>query len=286
MKKLIVLVVLQSLIGCKTQITSDEPINFYIKVLSPNGSEVINSIDSLEITWNSNSNKFNISISYNGGKIWDMIVREYSSQDFRYIMKPEQSSDSCLIRVEDFYNPKVYDISDSFFSVKTLTDYFPIDEIKSWTYSFDDYHSFNELHYIEKIGTKKWEYINKIENSDSTNYLFTETFDYIQIDAKLNFQTGGYDYDTTTHFDIMNFNIIEYKENKILINPIDTTGRIPSNFSLKRYYDSVADSLWIGGFGDHHYRLGKEIGILYLEFWEGTVHAMTRMKWNLLEYSK
>ena len=271
---------------------SDNPTDStFIKILEPNGGESYLSKDSIDLSWDSEGvTTVNISISYDNSSSWSELASKYESELNSYKFKSEIASDLCLIKIEDASDANVLDISDSTFSIilPPLSDYLPLSKIKKWTYDYNDLlFSYDGLVSTKVFGTKDWEFVGQDEFTDSTKYLYKETFNYTKINK---------DYwedltDTTYHTEINYISITETKSNEILISPkfyleySDQT--VYYNIPLNRYYESEMDSItffenlngWI-----YTIILEKEVGIKYVELYTGTPHAAHRKEWTLLDY--
>lgn len=103
-----------------------ETIDSMVTVLFPNNGEQILGASEQEISWENNYNgdNFKVSFSNDNGKTWEYIdngteFKDGSSSVMKYDWKipNDIASDSCLVKVEDDKNSKVYDISDEVFSV-------------------------------------------------------------------------------------------------------------------------------------------------------------------------
>ncbi|MFH1197550.1 MAG: Ser-Thr-rich GPI-anchored membrane family protein [bacterium] len=90
-----------------------------IKVTSPNGGEIWQSNTNQTITWNTlDVREVNIEYSTDSGQSWYAIATSVPAElrAFTFLL-PNVSSNTCLVRITDSSNPKLYDISDSFFSI-------------------------------------------------------------------------------------------------------------------------------------------------------------------------
>jgi len=103
-----------------------ESIDSVVTVLFPNGGENWQPGSTHEIVWENNYGlvSFKIFLSINNGVDWDFIgFGDRPKNESRTIKKFDWkipnyiASDSCLVKVEDDKNSKVYDISDKVFSV-------------------------------------------------------------------------------------------------------------------------------------------------------------------------
>ncbi|MBD3242369.1 MAG: hypothetical protein GF331_17395 [Chitinivibrionales bacterium] len=96
-----------------------------ITILSPNGSETLSPGDQIEITWKTGSvTNVNLFYSLDDGENWHAIntgrgVANTDPQWGAYSWTvPEAHSQQCLIRIQEYTNVDVYDISDAHFSIE------------------------------------------------------------------------------------------------------------------------------------------------------------------------
>ncbi|MFC2131886.1 hypothetical protein ACFLSQ_10670, partial [Bacteroidota bacterium] len=91
-----------------------------ISIQSPNGGEVWKSDSTEIIKWNSNKVKYiDIYYSTNGGDDWNPILISFSAASGSFSWKVRKTSSvNCLMKIMDNDNPEIYDISDSFFTIK------------------------------------------------------------------------------------------------------------------------------------------------------------------------
>jgi len=103
-----------------------ESIDSVVTVLFPNNGEQLLGASEQEISWENNysGDNFKVSFSTDNGNTWEYIAngtefKNGSSSVMKYDWKipNDITSDSCLVKVEDDKNSKVYDISDKVFSV-------------------------------------------------------------------------------------------------------------------------------------------------------------------------
>jgi len=90
-----------------------------ITVLSPNGGEIVPAGSKYEIRWSS-SNVKNVKIYYSpdGGTTWKKVKKKVTASAGSYEWKvPEIQSRDCLIRIEKYKVPDVYDVSDAPFTI-------------------------------------------------------------------------------------------------------------------------------------------------------------------------
>ncbi len=90
-----------------------------IRLEAPNGGESWLSGTSKYITWISdNISTLQISFSSDNGASWSVIKDSISAMTGHFIWGlPDLESDECLIKISDFYNPEVEDISDNPFEI-------------------------------------------------------------------------------------------------------------------------------------------------------------------------
>ena len=118
--------------NCKVRISdmndssiADESDHFFsillktIKVLSPNGGEVINADSTYKITWYTNYAKsFMLAYSIDNGENWKLIRRGYETDDYYFDWNvPDINSTECLIKIYDNNNRDIFDISDTSFII-------------------------------------------------------------------------------------------------------------------------------------------------------------------------
>ena len=105
-----------------TELTlSSRPVNVavpYITVTSPNGGEVWQADSTYDITWTSVAATGNVRIEYsiNNGFSWIQVAGSTVDDGSHSWMVPDNSSDSCLIRVKN-WSGDPFDISNSVFSI-------------------------------------------------------------------------------------------------------------------------------------------------------------------------
>ncbi|BDS13173.1 T9SS type A sorting domain-containing protein [Aureispira anguillae] len=96
-------------------------INYPIDVVSPNGGEVWTSLNTYTINWTAvgASNRYNIHYSKNNGNTWSTIVTNYysSSGTYNWNIPNGVFSDQCLVRVTDYNNNCMVDVSDTTFTI-------------------------------------------------------------------------------------------------------------------------------------------------------------------------
>lgn len=109
---------------CKTDI-SDASFSIglpvpVITVTSPNGGEISSGCNVRTITWTASntSNNYTIEYSTNNGSTWSTIISNYNTLGGSYNWTaPNINSANCLIRVKDFNNPTVMDVSNAVFTI-------------------------------------------------------------------------------------------------------------------------------------------------------------------------
>jgi len=111
------------ILGC----TEDQPVEnkrINLTLLSPNGGEYYQISDTLNVIWAfSNISWVNILLSYNKGYVWkDSIVKiDASLHEFKFT-DLESGSDSCLIKIENYSDNSVFDVSDNIFTILASSD--------------------------------------------------------------------------------------------------------------------------------------------------------------------
>jgi hypothetical protein len=258
-----------------------------IEILKPNGGEIYIVDDSLELSWKAvGINSFNIYMSYNGGINYSEIIHNYYSEEFRFKFKPQQYSDKCIVKIEDAGDNNIFDISNAYFSIGV--EFFPLDNIRSWTYRYSEHLTIAMRSVFHISGTKNWEYISKTQNLDSTLYLFKEVFNYQRIDNPYYPPS----IDTTYHIDTTYFSIIDYKTSQDSIKfvpPFYTSIQsyyIQYNLPLHRYYVTTSDTIHSEVCCPSYViTLEKGVGIKYLDLYgvEGG-HSSNSKTWELINY--
>ncbi|MFC2084104.1 T9SS type A sorting domain-containing protein, partial [Bacteroidota bacterium] len=105
----------------------DEIANFLkikeITILSPNGGEIWEIDNLYTVSWmSSNIDSINIKLSRNNGKNYDEWIANKIANNGEYSWTAiEPHSDSCIIKIIDASDDTVFDISDSLFSIITVT---------------------------------------------------------------------------------------------------------------------------------------------------------------------
>lgn len=184
MWKLTILIFVFSLmlISCDS-LVNDSPKTVQIErniwLRSPNGGEHFLSGDSINIKWDSqNINSFNIYLSLNNGASWSTIAENLvGKSDFLLYPTSGDISDECLIKVCDYFDNEISDISDSNFKIEKTIDlsyleYFQFSEGNIWVDSVHTmrYSDFNEQHYIEKS-----EYMGLVEFNNNLYHKIAKT---------------------------------------------------------------------------------------------------------------
>ena len=107
-----------------------------ITVLSPNGGETYYVFNQIYIAWESTEIDYiNIEYSTDSGQSWMEVINFYPVDlEFYFGFAPNTASDSCLVKILDYFNPLVNDLSDSLFStiIYQMYDFISINEIKMW----------------------------------------------------------------------------------------------------------------------------------------------------------
>lgn len=101
---------------------SDNVFSIYIPnvtITSPNGNEQWQGGSGQYIYWTSAglSSYVNLDYSINAGATWTNIVNAASNYGSYYWTLPNTPSDSCLVRITDYYTSSLTDVSDSLFSI-------------------------------------------------------------------------------------------------------------------------------------------------------------------------
>lgn len=117
-------------------------INKSIYLISPNFSEQYSLGDTLEIKWISTDiQSINIDFSTDNGITWNNIASNISAKSGSYLWQiPKVISNSCLIKVSDYNDQNIFDISDQTFSIIG-------NMYLSYVYKFDS----NNKHSSEKL---------------------------------------------------------------------------------------------------------------------------------------
>lgn len=257
-----------------------------VEILYPNGGEIYIVGDSLALSWKAvEVDTFNIYMSYDGGVSYSEIIKNYNSEDFRFKYKLLQYSNKCIIKIEDASDKNIFDISNAYFSI--AVEFFPLDNIRSWTYRYTEYLTIAMWSVFRISGTKNWEYISTAQNLDSTIYLFKEVFNYQRIDNP--WQPYA---DTTYHIETAYFSIIDYKTSLDSIRFIPPfyasiqSYYIQYNLPLNRYYLTASDTIKLNYCcPSYKFTLEKGVGIKYLSLYgvEGG-HSSNYKIWELINY--
>jgi hypothetical protein len=89
-----------------------------ITILSPNGGEKWEAGTNHNITWNaSNVNKVKIELTTNQGSTWTTIVDSTSGGAYEWNLDESLNATQCQIRLSDYYDKNVSDISDGTFTI-------------------------------------------------------------------------------------------------------------------------------------------------------------------------
>lgn len=101
--------------------------NTEVVVLSPNGGESYEVGTSVEIDWISDPtvSRYYVYYSVNDGASWSLITSTYSSY-YNWTV-PDNVSTDCRIKVADYYNSCVYDVSDDTFAITPPIPYVEVD---------------------------------------------------------------------------------------------------------------------------------------------------------------
>jgi hypothetical protein len=98
-------------------------LNSIIKVLSPNGGEELTPETFYSITWNSvNVVDVKIELSINNGASWTEIIDSVPSSGLYNWFVPKSPSIQSLIKITHLNDLTSYDISDSIFTIKDISD--------------------------------------------------------------------------------------------------------------------------------------------------------------------
>lgn len=97
-----------------------------ITLLAPNNNEEWLINNSYLIKWTSKDiDKVKIDLSLDLGNSWQSIINSYLNDNNNYLWQIKDSlivSDSCLVKVSDLANPQVFDISDSAFAIRLISN--------------------------------------------------------------------------------------------------------------------------------------------------------------------
>lgn len=174
--------------------------NLDIITTSPNGGEIWQVGDNNTISWvsASTSTKFKLYYSINNGINWNYIT--YVTTNSYNWNIPDNISDECLFKVEDYNNSCIYDITDANFSITTPTPTITITYPNSgnmlygqnsynitWTNTYNDA-DFVTIEYSIDNGNNWTEIINVTENSGS--YSWT-TPDVVSTECQLRISEFG-----------------------------------------------------------------------------------------------
>jgi len=100
-----------------------------IKLLYPNGGEMLSVQNNTTITWkNNNIEKIKLDISIDSGTTWTTLNADITGTINNFVWKtPNTPSSKCLIRVSDAADASVFDITDSIFSLQPKSLVFTTD---------------------------------------------------------------------------------------------------------------------------------------------------------------
>jgi hypothetical protein len=90
-----------------------------ITVTSPNGGESFTGLTNQNITWTSSnaSNYVNIQYSTNNGSSWNTVVNaKFNNGTYNWYV-PNVSTSNALVRVQDYYNANISDVSNATFTI-------------------------------------------------------------------------------------------------------------------------------------------------------------------------
>ncbi len=93
-----------------------------LEIISPNGGEVLYSNNNYRIEWRSDgsSDYVNLYYSVDNGNTWSLIEGGIiNSIGYYNWMVPSVSSDNVLIKITDYYDNSIYDISDNVFTINS-----------------------------------------------------------------------------------------------------------------------------------------------------------------------
>ncbi len=93
--------------------------NAYLKLISPNGGEKWEANSDQEIKWqSSNISRIKIEYSFSGGMAWHTIVSSFDASGGHYSWSvPDVQIAEALIKISDFSNPEIYDVSGNLFKI-------------------------------------------------------------------------------------------------------------------------------------------------------------------------
>ena len=89
-----------------------------ISVTSPNGGNTFTGCNTTNITWTATntSGAYTLEYSKDNGLTWTNIISNYLSLTYSWTI-PNVSSSSCLVRVKDYNNPSINDVSNATFTI-------------------------------------------------------------------------------------------------------------------------------------------------------------------------
>jgi hypothetical protein len=191
--------------------------NLHIITTTPNGGEAWQVGSTQTISWvsSSTSDRFSVHYSTNDGSTWTTLTNSTYSESYNWTI-PDNVSDLCLIRVRDYDNNCIYDISDANFSITPPTPEINITSPNSgntlyarnnysisWLNAYNDV-DFVTLEYSTDNGSTWTEIIDVTENDGS--YSWT-TPDVVSSECQIRIS----DYSNASFFDItdVNFSIIQ-----------------------------------------------------------------------------
>jgi beta-glucanase (GH16 family) len=116
-----------------------------IKVLFPNGNEILQPGDIYDISWNS----FRVSkvrITYYDGRLWRQIIDSFPANYGSYRWKiPNVTLPVCKVLISDLYNGIINDVSDSSFSIGNVNSVNDNQTLNSYTLSQNYPNPFNPV---------------------------------------------------------------------------------------------------------------------------------------------
>ena len=120
MSKIICSIILMLFISCNDSINDNSPLNKSIHLLKPNGGEIYQLSDTINVSWEyENVNEFNLLFSIDGGNSWTKIAENLENiSEYNYLYAETIESDSCLVKIENFADNSIFDVSDKYFSIE------------------------------------------------------------------------------------------------------------------------------------------------------------------------
>lgn len=151
-----------------------------IFVTSPNGGESLEVATTHTITWVSapELSRYSLYYSVDNGATWTLISSSITSNSYNWTV-PNLPSTECLIKVVDYYNTCIYDLSDSNFSIEPPTPVITLTYPNSgqtfyvensynitWTHQYDNVDFVKIDFSIDNGGT--WQNIVAVTENDGT----------------------------------------------------------------------------------------------------------------------